>query len=199
VRLPSILDRSASRLPRRVRLTLDWVITIAVAVAFILAFEAEVAKPYRIPSSSMEPTLHCARPATGCRARLADRVIANRLAYRFHAPRRGDVVVFHSPPNAALLCGQGGDYVKRIVGLPGEVIRIRDGVVYVNGSRLAEPYLGASARDSGLDEWLVPRGKYFVLGDNRAASCDSRVWGAVPREDLIGPVLVTYWPPTRLG
>src|SRR5215210_7980661 len=92
-----ILDRSLSRLPRPLRTLLDWGLTIMIAAGTVLVFQAEVAKPYRIPSASMEPTLHCAKPASGCRARLADRVIANRLVYRFHAPRRGDIIVFTAP------------------------------------------------------------------------------------------------------
>src|SRR5438445_12608937 len=102
------------------RTVLDWLLTIAAAVAVVLVFEAEVAKPYRIPSASMEPTLHCARPAEGCKAATSDRVIADRLAYRFHGPRRGDIVVFTAPSAAARACQAGGTFVKRVVGLPGE-------------------------------------------------------------------------------
>ena len=89
-----VLDRSLSRLPRGARTAIDWAVTIACAAAFVLVFQAEVAKPYRIPTASMEPTLHCARPVSGCRATFSDRVIANRLAYRFRSPRRGEIVVF---------------------------------------------------------------------------------------------------------
>ena len=80
------------------RRLVDWAITIAVALAFVLAFEAEVAKPFRIPSSSMEPTLHCAKPGAWCEGRFSDRVIVNRLAYRFSSPKRGQIVVFYAPP-----------------------------------------------------------------------------------------------------
>src|SRR5437773_7018427 len=104
------------------RKLVDWVLTIALAGVFVLAFEAEVAKPYRIPSSSMEPTLHCAKPGDWCIGSRDDRVIANRLAYRFGSPRRGQIVVFAAPP-AASKCkpGDGGSaFVKRLIGLPGE-------------------------------------------------------------------------------
>jgi signal peptidase I len=189
------------RLPRPWSLVLDWTLTIALAIAFVLAFEAEVAKPYRIPSASMEPTLHCARPANGCHARFSDRVLVLRLAYRFRDPARGDVVVFKPPALADARCGQteGGAFVKRIVGLPGEVVSERDGRVFVDGRPLREPYVPAPERDATTATWArVPRAHYFVMGDNRRDSCDSRVWGAVPRGNLIGPVVMTYWPPTRL-
>jgi signal peptidase I len=143
----------------------------------------------------MEPTLHCAKPAQGCRASVSDRVIALRIVYRFRAPRRGDIVVFHAPPAAATMCGRAGTYVKRIVGLPGETVAERAGIVSVDGRVLREPY---AQRDLRSGTWQVPRGSYFMIGDNRAHSCDSRDWGAVPRSALIGPAELTYWPPTRL-
>ena len=196
-----ILDRAQSRLPRPVRVVLDWGITITVAVAFVLAFEAEVAKPFRIPSSSMEGTLHCAKPAPGCRGSVDDRVIANRLAYRFGDPERGQIVVFRAPAEARTRCSpvNGDVFVKRLVGLPGETIRERNGQVFVDGRRLVEPYVTPRERDHQSGTWTVPRGHYFFMGDNRADSCDSRVWGAVPRGSLIGPVLVRYWPPQRVS
>ena len=94
------LDRAQSRIPQPWRTILDWVVTIAVAIAFVLAFQAAVAKPYRIPSSSMERTLHCAKPGDFCEGRFDDRVIANRLAYRFGDPERGQIVVFKAPAKA---------------------------------------------------------------------------------------------------
>lgn len=90
-----VLDRSLTRLPRPLRTLVDWAVTLTLAVVGVLVFQAEVAKPYRIPSASMEPTLHCA-PASGCKARFSDRVIANRIVYRFSDPKRGDIVVFRS-------------------------------------------------------------------------------------------------------
>src|SRR5438105_13556826 len=87
-----------ARLPRPWRTVADWVLTLALAVAFVLVFEAEIAKPYRIPSSSMEPTLHCARPAMGCEARFSDRVLAAKIVYRSRSPERGDIVAFRPPP-----------------------------------------------------------------------------------------------------
>ena len=197
-----VLDRAQGRIPQPWRTIVDWLVTIALAIAFVLAFEAQVAKPYRIPSPSMEPTLHCAKPVAFCQGRFNDRVIANRLAYRFADPKRGQIVVFEAPA-AAKRCGPGEDgstFVKRIIGLPGERVSERDGVVFVNGRRLVEPYVDAGLRGRETASWpRVTRGHYFVLGDNRTHSCDSRTWGTVPRGNLIGPVTLTYWPPSHLS
>lgn len=194
-----LLDRATSRLPQPWRTIIDWAVTIAVAAAIVLAVEAEVAKPFRIPSASMEPTLHCARPQPGCEARFSDRVIANRLAYHLRDPHRGEIVVFHAPAEAAREGCGGGIFVKRIIGLPGETVREQDGRISIDGQPLRERYLKPEYRDYGNGRWRVPLGHYFLLGDNRARSCDSRRWGPVPRSNLIGPILLVYWPPDRIG
>jgi signal peptidase I len=196
-----LLDRAARRIPQPWRAVVDWAVTILAAGAFVLAFEAEVAKPYRIPSASMERTLHCARPANGCLGAFSDRVIANRLAYRFADPNRGQIVVFQAPALASrCAAGDGGTtFVKRLIGLPGEQISERDGFIYVDGRRLDEPYVDPMLRERTTATWpRVAPSHYFMLGDNRANSCDSRTWGTVPRGSLVGPVILTYWPPTRL-
>jgi signal peptidase I len=194
------LDRAAGRIPQPWRTILDWGVTITFAIAFVLAFEAEVAKPYRIPSASMEPTLHCAKPAAECLGSFSDRIIANRLAYDFGAPERGQIVVFKTPA-AAATCGPGDGgttFVKRLVGLPGEQVFERDGTIFINGEQLDEPYVDPGMRDHETGTWRrIAADHYFFLGDDRAHSCDSRTWGTVPRSNLIGPVLVTYWPPNR--
>jgi len=195
-----ILDRSLSRLPGPVRPLIDWSLTIAVAIVAILIFQAEVAKPYRIPTSSMEPTLHCGKPGDGCRSRVSDRVIANRVVYRFHAPERGDIIVFNAPARVAAACNASGTFVKRIVGLPGDQVSMKSGQVMINGVRLREPYLAAAYRGHESGEWpRSPRDGYFVLGDNRTMSCDSRRWGVVPRGNIIGRADIRYWPPGRIG
>ena len=193
-----ILDRSQSRLPSSLRTLIDWALTLSLAVVGVLIFQAEVAKPYRIPSPSMEPTLHCAKPVSGCMSRVSDRVIANRL-YRFRKPERGDIIVFNAPPQVKAACGASGAFIKRIVGLPGESVSMRAGHVLINGARLSEPYLRPACSGDETGSWRRnPSDGYFVLGDNRAMSCDSRRWGVVPRANIIGRADVTYWPPTRL-
>ena len=182
------------------RVTIDWILTIAGAIAIVLAIKAWVVNPYRIPSSSMEPTLHCAAPGAFCEARFSDRVLANRFIYRFRDPRRGEIVVFETPPKARLRCGAGGTFVKRLIGLPGETVRVTDGQVYINGKLLPEPYIRPDRRDHNPTQTIhVPKGQYFMMGDNRQQSCDSRQWGAVPRANLIGEVFAVYWPPKRIS
>ena len=196
-----LLDRSTSRIPQPWRSVVDWVVTIALAAGFVLVFESEVAKPYRIPTSSMEPTLRCAKPGDWCSGNSSDRVIANRLAYRFSSPKRGQIVVFEAPASASRCGGAdgGSTFVKRLIGLPGDTITERKGVVFVNGKRLNEPYVAPALRDDGSGTWHVAAGRYFFMGDDRAHSCDSRTWGTVPRGNLIGPVIATYWPPDRIS
>ncbi len=198
------VDRLTQGLPHGMRITIDWIVTIVGAIAIVLAIKAWVVNPYRIPSSSMEPTLHCARPAHGCETRFSDRVLANRFIYRFTEPKRGDIVVFETPPAARARCGAGGTFVKRLVGLPGERLELRSEAglshIYINGKRLAEPYIGKNRRDArGPETFRIPQGQYFMMGDNRSQSCDSREWGTVPRENLIGKVFATYWPPNRIS
>jgi signal peptidase I len=199
------IDRLTHGLPRQWRIAIDWAVTILGAVAIVLAIKAYVVNPYRIPSSSMEPTLHCARPGQGCLARFSDRVLANRFIYRLRDPRRGEIVVFKTPLRAQLECGSGGTFVKRLIGLPGDHWREQSGYIYINGKKLDEPYIKPDRRDTlgssfyTISENVVPKGQYLMLGDNRNQSCDSRRWGTVPRGNLIGPVFAVYWPPKRIG
>jgi signal peptidase I len=196
-------------LPHGWRVALDWIVTIVGAVAIVLAIKAWVVNPYRIPSSSMEPTLHCAAPAPGCEARASDRVLACRFCYHLRAPHRGDIVVFDTPALAKQECGSQGTFVKRLIGLPGDVWEERAGYVYINGKKLNEPYIKPDRRDNrtlGLADipprntyTRIPKGMYLMMGDNRKSSCDSRVWGLVPRKNLIGNVFATYWPPSRIS
>jgi signal peptidase I len=189
------------RIPQPWRRLVDWLVTIGLAIGFVLVFEAEVAKPYRIPSSSMEPTLHCAKPGDWCLAGTNDRVLVNRLAYDFESPKRGQIVVFTAPPATGRCgpCDGGSTFVKRLIGLPGDTVTERNGFIFVNAKRLSEPYVDPAFRDHESGRWHVPAGHYFFLGDDRVHSCDSRVWGSVPRHSLIGPVLLTYWPPGRVS
>jgi len=202
------IDRLFPNLSPRRRVLIDWALTIAVAVLIVLAIKAWVVNPYKIPSPSMEPTLHCARPEPGCEADRSDRVVANRFIYHFRDPRRGEIVVFHAPKAAAAEC-VGGIFVKRIIGLPGDVWSERKGYTYIDGKQLTEPYVQPDRRDAETKTLVdippvgtlhrIPKDMYLMEGDNRARSCDSRVWGLVPRSSIIGKVFLIYWPLGRIG
>jgi len=187
-------------LPHGWRVTIDWLVTIVGAIVIVLAIKHWVVNPYRIPSSSMEPTLHCARPGPDCEASYSDRVLACRFCYRLWSPRRGDIIVFKTPKLADLRCGAGGTFVKRLIGLPGDTWEERNGYVYIDGKRLNEPYIQPDRRDDRtIAPEVIPKKHYFMMGDNRQSSCDSRSWGTVPRKNLIGKVFATYWPPNRIS
>jgi signal peptidase I len=174
---------------------------VILAVAFGLAYvvQAWVVKPYRIPTGSMEPTLD-----------VGDRVLVNRLVYRFHGPHRGDIIVFHPPGhgNEAVRGAKGEasvTYIKRVIGLPGETIQITGGIVTVckpagqNCHALKEPYTEGARTAPRYGPFMVPQGDYFVMGDNRGDSLDSRYWGPLPRRNIIGEAFLIYWPPDRIG
>jgi signal peptidase I len=175
-------------------------LVVILAVAFGLAYLVQgwVVKPYRIPSISMEPTLH-----------VGDMVLVNRFIYRLHGPRRGDVIVFHPPgrgqtPIRGATTEADVNFIKRVIGLPGETIQVSHGTVFIctaphQGCRaLREPY--AVKQPSGtFGPYTIPRGDYFVMGDNRPNSDDSRLWGPLPRRNIIGEAFLIYWPLRRIG
>jgi signal peptidase I len=212
------LARLFPGLPRGVRVTLDWVLTIAGAILIVLALKQWVVNPYRIPSSSMEPTLNCAKPALGCLGDSSDRVLACRICLDFTSPSRNDIIVFNTPSAAATECGEGGTFVKRVIGLPGEIVHEdRYGFIHVKKPgakrfvKLKEPFISAKDRLADSQHFNktwpmvnghpspIPPGNYLMMGDNRSQSCDSRTWGTVPRNKLIGIVFFIYWPPDRIG
>ena len=164
-------------------LALPVLVVLAVVVLTLLG----VTHLNRVPSLAMEPTLHSGA-----------RVFA--VTYVFGSPERGDIVAFHGPPASDTRCLQGGVFVQRIVGLPGEKWQEQKGRVYIDGQLLKEPYVSADERGKGSrGPGRIPAGSYFVLGDNRAASCDSRRWGPLPRGNIIGRVIATYWPLSRIA
>jgi signal peptidase I len=206
------LGRLFPNLPRPVRVVLDWLLTIGGAILIVLALKAWVVNPYRIPSSSMEPTLHCARPAIGCEARYSDRVLANRFIYHFESPKRGQIIVFKTPGTKPVCdtAHAGEVFVKRLIGLPGETVKEDSrGFIWIGYAntdtffKLKESYIQPDRRRQDTQhfnrQWTVPAGQYFFMGDNRGQSCDSRDWGAVPRKNIIGEVFFVYWPPNRIG
>jgi signal peptidase I len=197
-------------LPRTVA---ELVLIVAIALGLALAIQAFVVKPYEIPSASMEPTLH-----------IGQRILVDRLGDDFAGPKLGQVWVFHpsvsetcsdenegltssgrKDPQACNVVGRrksGQTYVKRVVGLPGDRLSIRDGHVYRNGIREHDSY--TIPCDGGGECWFpktftVPAGDYYMMGDNRPDSLDSRFWGPVPRSWMIGKAFFTYWPLNRLG
>jgi signal peptidase I len=148
-----------------------------------LALAGPGTKIFRVWNSAMEPTLHCAHPGPGCLARKDDRVRTRPLLPG--EPRRFDIIVLPTTPAIARKCGSGNFYIKRVIGLPGETVSERNGRVLVDGKLLNEPYVKFRENVSG-GPWHVPAGRYFVLGDNRPESCDSRYWGSVPRRNVVG-------------
>lgn len=153
---------------------LDLLETLALAAVLFFAINAVSAR-VRVDGSSMLPTLQN-----------GEYVLVNRLAYRGALPERGDVIVFLSPVTDQ-------DLIKRVIGLPGDRVRIADGQVLVNGAVLQEPYIAAAPLYAG--EWDVPEGSLFVLGDNRNDSSDSHAWGLLPLDNVIGKAVLIYWPP----
>lgn len=159
------------------RTLLDTLETIILSLVLFLAINA-VSERIRVESISMQPTLYA-----------GDMVIVNKLAYRFNnSPHRGDVIVFKYPPDPESI-----PYIKRVVGLPGDQVHIANGKVYINGQLIDEPYLKVSTNRGG--DWTVPDKQLFVMGDNRNNSRDSRAWGFVPFENIIGRAELIYLPP----
>jgi signal peptidase I len=167
--------------PRKgtLRAFLDILETVFLALALYLVIQG-VSERIRIDGSSMEPNLHH-----------GEFVIVSKLNYRFGSPERGDVVVFDFPRNITQ------EYIKRVIGLPGDQVQIKEGKIYINDALLSEPYLEAEPNYEG--RWEVPENTYFVLGDNRNNSSDSHNWGMVPVENLVGEALLIYWPPSSWG
>jgi len=171
---------------------IEAVVIFAVAVAVAVVLRTFVVSTYFIPSGSMEPTLQ-----------IGDRILVDKLSYHLHAVHRGDIVVFARP--LAEDCGGTpvNDLVKRVIGLPGETVSLSDGRVDINGKPIAEPWLpkgvytgpGPPGSPTNLAKpYKVPQNSYFVMGDNRPESCDSRYWGPVKRSLIVGRVVMRIWP-----
>jgi signal peptidase I len=204
----AVPDRDPPTRPSR-RVEYPLLVAVAVGVAFVV--KTFVAQAFYIPSASMVPELA-----------IGDRVVVSKLAYRLHEPRRGDVVVFDCPPRATCARGGGGgalplrvlrgvleavglrqpsteEFVKRVVGLPGERVEARGGTVFVDGRELVEPYLPPGTRTSDFGPVELGEGEYWMMGDNRSNSQDSRFFGPVRRAAMVGRAIVRAWPPSRAG
>jgi signal peptidase I len=195
--------------PRRQRSSaLELIVILAVAFGLAYLVQAFVVKPFRIPSRSMVPTLT-----------VGQRVLVDRVTKLFADPQRGDITVFMPPAGAdsnqcgvrkqpSRACavptpGEGRQaYIKRIVGVPGDRLKVERGRVYIDGELQEEPFIEPSADCSTCnlpEEITIPPDHFFMMGDNRGGSADSREWGPVPREQIVGKARVTYWPLDRLG
>jgi signal peptidase I len=157
----------------------DVLFAFAIAI-FIVVF---VVQPVKVEGTSMQPQLAD-----------QDRIFVNRFIYRFTNIHRGDVVVFWYPRD------RSKSFIKRVLGIPGDEVEIRQGIVYINGARINEPYLNPEFRDrKSLPKVVVPAGQYFVLGDHRNSSNDSRSWGFVAQQLIYGKAIFSYWPVSHVG
>ena len=155
------------------------ILEVAIISLFLFFSINAVSARIRVESVSMQPTLFA-----------GNFVVVNKLAYWFGNPERGDIIVFEYPPDP-----NQDPYIKRVIGLPGETVQIADGKVMINGNRIQEPYLVSDTPQEG--EWKVPLESLFVMGDNRKNSSDSRSWGVVPIENVLGKAVIIYWPPDK--
>ena len=169
--------------PRAFRWVIEVVVIVAAAFILALLVQQFIVKPFAIPSPSMEPTLT-----------EGDRVLVNRLVYHFHPPRRGDIIVFHPPGRP------GSDpFIKRVVAVAGDTIAVHDGMLYVNGEAQDEPYIKELPIEGDYPETTIPSGSVWAMGDNRNNSGDSRVFGPVSLDSIMGEAFAVYWPLGRIG
>jgi len=177
--------RSRIAVPRQssLRGVVEWILVVGGALLIAFLVKTFLVQAFYIPSLSMSPTLH-----------VNDRVLVNKLSYRFGEVERGDVVVFRAPRNES-----AKDLIKRVIGLPGDVVEVRDGHMVLNGRVLSEPYLQPGVQSEPLtstSRWIVGPGEYFVMGDNRGNSRDSRYFSPIDESLVIGKAFVRIWPVT---
>jgi signal peptidase I len=173
---------------RAVSAVFDFLQGIVVIMAIMVMIYLFIMSPQEISGASMEPYFHN-----------GEYILTNKIAYKLGEPVRGDVVIFKSPRNKDI------DYIKRVIGKPGDTVGLRDSAIYVNGKKLGEPYLGPGVYIFGGSylregsEMTIPSGLYFVMGDNRPHSSDSREFGPISKEDFIGKAILRYWPLNKTG
>ena len=182
---PAPLGAAPKKQSNALRSTLEWVGVIVAALVIALVLRATVVQTFYIPSPSMVPTLQ-----------KDDRILVNKLSYKLHAVHRGDIVVFTTPPNVDK---SYKDLVKRVIALPGETVQGKDGKIYINGQPLAEPYLPATTTTQDFGPEVVPPNSYWVMGDNRSQSVDSRVFHAIKKNTIVGRAFIRIWPLNRIG
>ncbi|NEP05840.1 MULTISPECIES: signal peptidase I [Okeania] len=162
---------------------------LAIALSLSLLVRILIAEPRYIPSDSMIPTLE-----------VGDRLVVEKVSYYFHPPVRGDIIVFQ-PPQQLQRYGYAKNqaFIKRVIGLPGDTIKIENGLVYINDQPLTENYIAEPPEYTLPISIKVPENQYFVMGDNRNNSNDSHVWGFLPKKNIIGRAIIRFWPYQRLG
>ncbi|MBW7943770.1 signal peptidase I [Patescibacteria group bacterium] len=167
---------------------LDIIETVVIALSIFLIIYLFVASPHQVNGQSMVPNFQS-----------GEFVLSDKVSYKFGNPKRGDIVVFHAPEAANCPKGTGCDFIKRVLGLPGETIEVHDDSIWVNGQKLDEPYIPTEFETlpgpatKGTAVYLGPD-EYFVVGDNRPYSSDSRSWGAITKNDIVGKAIFRYWP-----
>jgi signal peptidase I len=177
--------------PRPSRWILEWGVVLLVALGLAVGLRTFVLQTYSIPSGSMIPTLM-----------IGDRILVNKLSYHLHAVHRGDIVVFRRPPNEDCAGAPVPDLVKRVIGLPDETISDRNGTVYINGKALDQTWLPKHTSTTFTGTFApvkIAANHYFVMGDDRTNSCDSRDWGTVPSSYIVGRVELRIWPLSRVA
>ncbi len=186
-------DNNSPQAPRE-NIWLEVFKTLGLSAILAFGIRTFVAEARYIPSKSMVPTLQ-----------VDDRLIVDKVSYHFKDPQRGDIIVFMPPDEASVVCTgpqasqhNKDAYIKRIIGLPGDSVEVKQGQVFINGKPLKEGYV-EEVPDYQYGPRVVPAGSYLVLGDNRNNSCDSHYWGFVPRDNIIGRAIVRFWPLNRLG
>lgn len=172
---------------------LDIIETVVIALSVFLIIYLFVSSPHQVNGQSMVPTFQN-----------GDYVLSDKVSYRIGNPKRGDVIVFHAPATADCPTGTGCDFIKRVIGLPGETITVHDNHIWVNGQQVVEPYIpadfetlpGPATRDKSI---TLEANQFFVCGDNRPYSSDSRSWGPITKDEIVGRAFVRYWPPKTSG
>jgi len=172
---------------------LDIIETVVIALSIFLIIYLFVASPHQVNGQSMVPTFQS-----------GEYVLSDKVSYKFGNPKRGDVIVFHAPESANCPKGTGCDFIKRVLAVPGESVEVRDDVIWINGQKLPEEYIpdeyetlpGPATRGKAV---ALGTDEYFVSGDNRPYSSDSRAWGAITKNDIVGKAVFRYWPLKVVG